>query len=377
MSDIIVPEDGTTKATAGIDQTQLDREAEISAEIQSQRKGSDAHMQLQINRATETGDVGSLSPEQQTQLFNPEGEHSAQVVQDRVVNYTVEHNMQSMPVGRERPTVRGVGHDARTNTQRMPGPGEKVDAQGSIIMVNPAFADEQAEKMRNVSEADAKNTMARSAALTQLCATLSLRPTDVIGAIYCNFEQSRQYIQIYQEQSAEGIRDADTDFLPLRQYVNKFKEMPDGRVLPRPILPNEVGVFQKGRAAGKILCLNDKDLANTTPQFQVPRAKPRSSRVASAGVQSSPGGAQTAGFTVVSQVPVTVAPTPVIVTSVATPTPQQQPATPQQQQHPGVVRMQPMVKVQGRGIPQPSQVSPAVPTPRGNPKLPPPPSGFK
>lgn len=375
MSDIIVPEDGATKATAGIDQTQLDREAEMSAEIQSQRKGSDAHMQLQINRATETGDVGSLSPEQQTELFNPDGAHSAQVVQERVVNYTVEHNRQSMPVGQERPTVRGVGHDARTNTQRMPGPGEQVNAQGSIVMVNPAFADEQAEKMRNVSAADAKNTMARSAALTQLCATLSLRPTDVIGAIYCTFEESRKYVQIYQEQAAEGIGDAHVDFIPLRQYVNKFKLMPDGRTLPRPILPNEVGVFQKGRATGKILCLNDKDLANSTPQFQVPRAKPQSSRVASAGVQSSPGGAPTAGFTVSSQVPVTVAPTPVVVTAtVRTPIPTQQP---QQQQHPGVVRMQPMVQVQGRGIPQPSQISPAAPAPRGNPKLPPPPSGFK
>ena len=289
-----------------------------------------------------------------------------------------------MPVGQERPIIRAVGHDARTNSQRMPGPGEKVNAQGSIIMVNPAFADEQAEKMRTVHEADAKNTMARSAALTQLCATLSLRPTDVIGAIYCTFDESRKYVLIYQEQSAEGIGDAHVDFLPLRQYVNKFKVMPDGRTLPRPILPNEVGVFQKGRATGKILCLNDKELANSTPQFQVPRAVPRSSRVASAGVQSSPGGAPTAGFTVVSQVPVTVAPTPVVVeVTVRTPVSAQQPVPPQ---HPGVVRMQPMVQVQGQGAPQPLlhtspadtlHGSPAAPAPKGNPKLPPPPSGFK
>lgn len=382
---IIVPEDTKTTATSGVDQTTLEREAQISAEIQAKRKVVDPHMALQVNRAAEKGDVGSLTPEEQTQLFNPDGTHSAQLVQQRVVNYTVEHSRQAMPVGQERPTVRGVGHDARTNTQRMPGPGESVNAQGSIIMVNPAFADEQAEKMRTVNEADAKNSMARSAAMTQLCATLSVRPNDVIGALYCDFEKSRQYIAIYQDQSAHGIRDADVDFLPLRQYVNKFRVMPDGRTLPRPILPNEVGVFQKGRVAGKILCLNDKDLANTTVQVQVPRAVPRSSRVASAGVQSNPGGAPTAGFTVSSHVPVTVAPAPVVTTTTPAsvqpqhPAPQPAPQPSQQGQHPGVVRMQPMVQRQGRGIPQPSQVSPAVPAPRGNPKttLPPPPKGFK
>ena len=378
MTDIKVPENEGTTASAGISQTQLEQEAAISAKIQAQRQETDAHMRLQVNRATEKGDVASLSQEEQTQLFNPDGTHRAEVVQQRVVNYTAEHNRISMPEGRERPMVRGVGHDARTNTQRMPGPGEAVDAAGSIVLVDPRFAEEQAEKMRNVNEADAKNTMARSQAMTQLCATLSVRPHDVIGAVYCNFSQSRQYVQIYEEQSGEGIRDADTDFLPLRQYVHKFRTLPDGRVVPRPILPNEVGVFQKGKAAGKILCLNDKDLAKTDTTVQVPRAQPRPSQLVAGASNPAPSPVvATSGFTVSSQVPVTVT-TPR--TSVATQTPLPQPATPAQPvvstqpapQQRTTTRMNPIVPSQGHGAP-----TVQTQVPRGNPKLPPPPKGFK
>lgn len=341
------PENEETTASSGIDQTQLEQEAAISAQIQAQRRVTDAHMQLQVNRASEKGDVESLTPEEQAQLFNPDGTYAEGVVQERVVNYTTEHSRISMPAGRERPMVRGVGHDARTNTQRMPGPGEAVDAAGSIILVDPKFADEQAEKMRTVNEADAKNTMARSQAMTQLCATLSVRPTDVIGAVYCNFAESRQYVRIFEEQSAEGIRDADTDFLPLRQYVNKFKVLPDGRTVPRPILPNEVGVFQKGRAAGKILCLNDKDMANTDMTIQVPRSTARPSYLAAS--PSSPAAVATSGFTVTSSTP----------------------------SQPGTVRTSPIVPSQGHGVPPTSTPQTTATSPKGNPKLPPRPSGFK
>lgn len=342
----------------GITAEQLSIEAQASLDIQAKRQRYDPHMQLQVNRAGEKGDVESLSQDDQTQLFNPDGTHSAQVVQQRVINYQTEHKRVAMPVGQERPQKRAAGVDA-LGEHRMPGDGEILDQQGQIIMVNPQYAEESAAKMRAVSEADAKNLLARSDALNTLCLTLSSRPDDPVGAIYCNFEESRAYIRIYQDQAADGIGDSYVDFLPMRQYVHKFR-MVNGKMSPRPFLPNEVGVFQKGRAAGKILCLNDKDLANTNLTVQVPLGVPVTHK---SPISSSPG-TSPSGFQVRSSVPVQVRQEPSVSPPVVQPTlPVVQPTT---------TRMTPVVPSQGH---QTGAMKPAM-KPVGK-ILPPPPKGFK
>jgi hypothetical protein len=202
----------------------------------------------------------------------------------------MERNEGRLPTNR--PTIARFGLDPVTNEERMINPGEKINDQGLIEMVDPRYAEESAERMKNVSEASARQSMRRSTAFKTLAAVLLNPVKDAMGVdiVYLDDEQFKNLREEYYEAKKAGVSQSLMDFIPLSDYAGKL--WPEGKAPVRPKLSNECGWFQMGsnessNLRGKIACLKS---STTTPeqliQVQVPRApevEPPSQLVDSSG----------------------------------------------------------------------------------------------
>lgn len=274
--------DEKVRQEVGISNDQLDLESEKSRLIQEKRANAgDAHMQLQINRAVEKGDIASLTPEARQALFNPDGLLTGPEVQERMAAYLREHEKIAFAPHELRKQVAATGFDVATQNYRMPNPGERVNDHGHIEMVDPRYAEEVAQKMRNADPADVKNSMQRAAAMNEVLMQVMNRVHDPIGAVYVTFEESRKLVEQFEAERREGWPEWRHDFLPTRQYMHKIgpRQRRDGTYTKpfRDLLVNEAGVFQMGtvvgshKLKGKIVCVRDKEMTHQTgSQVSVP-----------------------------------------------------------------------------------------------------------
>ncbi len=174
-----------------------------------------------------------------------------------------------------RPTTMRAGVDPSTGAHRMTDPGETVNEGGLIEMVDPAYAAQAAERMRNVSDIDARQSMRRQSAfktLAQVVLNPVLDPTGV-QIIHLDDEQFANLSLEYKEAKAAGLSDDQIEWLPMSSYAHKI--WAEGREPLRPKLSNECGWFNTtvgpARTRGKISCLKSSTLTFRTA-VQVPRA---------------------------------------------------------------------------------------------------------
>lgn len=287
------------KLNVGVPDEQLAQEAEESLRIQNKRlEQGDAHMQLQVNRSAMTGDIESMSQEQRDQLFNPDGTLSEGEVYERMLRYVQEHQKVGFESHELRKQVAGVGQDQRTGQWRMPNPGEKVNDSGLIEMVDPKYADQVAQKMRDADEVDVKNSFQRSKLMNEVVMQVMNRVNDPIGAVHISFDESRKLVAQYHAERQAGWPRSRHDFLPLSEYMQQLapRQLPNGTYTRplREILANECGVFQMGtqptsRLRGKIVCVKDKDMTqNLNVQVTVPKGFPQAESTSTPLIQTQP-----------------------------------------------------------------------------------------
>src|SRR5690606_21491732 len=217
-------QDGETGGhmTANEEQLQAAMEELESLRIQEKRiQGGDALMQLQVNRVSQRGDIESLPEDQRMTLFNPDGILTDAEVMRRMDTYLTEHSKIAFDEGQQRRQVIGIGTDSDGN-ERMPRPGERVNPQGYIEMVDPRYADEVAQKLRDADEVDVKNSFQRTAAMNEAIMQLTERTQDPIGAYYVTFEQSRKLVEQYEAEKAAGWPHSRHDYIPMTAYMDKI-----------------------------------------------------------------------------------------------------------------------------------------------------------
>lgn len=248
----------------GVSAEQVDAETLQAHTMHEQRlQEGDAAAALQSIRQG-GGSVADLSPHQIQALFNPDGTLTDAEVRTRIDWYN-SLDRQTIPG----PVNMHVGHDPTTGQQRMTNPGEMIQ-DGTIVMVNPQYAAEAAERMRDIDPRRAKQSMRRSAALRNLAQVVLNPVTDPTGVQFYRLDD-QQFGTLkseYQEAKLAGVSDSDMDFLPLYAYAHKLWP-PDGSIL-RPKIANECGFFQMAtnpgsHLQGKIACLNS---AHLTPELR-------------------------------------------------------------------------------------------------------------
>ena len=153
-----------------------------------------------------------------------------------------------------------------------------VDELGRLQMVNPQYASEMAERMRNVSDSDARQTMRRQAQFRTL-ATVVLNPVQNPSGPQVQWiddEQHRNLKQEYIDAKEQGFTDSQMDFLPLFAYAANL--WPENRPPIRPKLSNECGFFQmannlSSKLKGSIVCLKSDHFGTKhSLQIQVPQS---------------------------------------------------------------------------------------------------------
>ena len=239
---------------------------------------NDINAQLQnVRVAGEGQDIAAFSPEQILQAFDPHGQLTQVELDNKIRYYVEQHSKQDFSGQQRAPVKYQFGFD-QTGVQRQARPGEMVDQLGQLQMVNPQYADQMAERMRDVSDSDARQTMRRQAQFRTL-ATVVLNPVQNPSGPQVQWvddEQHRNLKQEYIQAKEVGFTDSQMDFLPLFAYAAKL--WPEGRQPLRPKLSNECGFFQmannlSSKLTGSIVCLKSDHFGTKhSLQIQVPRS---------------------------------------------------------------------------------------------------------